>query len=114
MFLTLQNSRWYHLETDGENNGTHKLYVDPLIRMTLHVPAGTVAEVGKQGAHAHLALLLREVVFGSAVLFVNRVVGLDDHGRKRIAAFRNLVPDREIIPDIRHQRQQNYSTNNAE
>jgi hypothetical protein len=90
------------------------LYVDPLIGVTFYIPAGTVAEVGKQGAHAHLALRLREIVFGSAILFVNRVVGLDGHGRKRIAAFRNLVPDREIVSQVGDQRQQNRSPSCAE
>jgi len=61
-----------------------------------------------------LSLGLGEVVFGSAILFVNRIVGLDGHARKRIAAFRNLVADRKIIPDVHGARQQSCDANNAE
>ena len=55
--------------------------------------------------NAYLRLRLGKIVFGPAVLFVDRVVRLDGHVRKLIAAFGNFVPDREIVPGIRKQRQ---------
>jgi hypothetical protein len=45
---------------------------------------------------------------------VNRIVRLDGHGRKRIAAFRKLVSDGKIIPGVYSTDQQNRDANNAE
>jgi hypothetical protein len=99
----------------GEKTGNlQSLYVDPLLSMPLHIPAWTVAGVRKQGANTHLSLWLGKIVLGPAVLLVNRVVGLDGHGRKRIAAFPNLVPYRKIIPHIHNAHQQNRGPNNTE
>jgi hypothetical protein len=61
-----------------------------------------------------LALRLGKVVFGSAILFVNRVVGLDGHVRKWIAAFRDLVADGKIVSCVGRQRQYNYGGDDAE
>ena len=94
VFVAFQNTRWYHPAIHREKVGIRKgLNVDPLVSVPFQVPAGTVAEVGKERAHAHLALRLRKVEFGSAILLVNRVVGLNGDGRKLFAALRNLVPD---------------------
>jgi hypothetical protein len=68
----------------------------------------------KQGANTHLGFWLSEIVLGLAIFFMDRVVRLDGHGRKRIAALRNLVPDRKVISRIREQRQYHAGANNAE
>ena len=80
------------------------LYIDALVRMPLHVPAWTVAEVRKQGAHANLRFRRSKIVFGPAILFVNRVIRLDGHAGKRVAALRNLVANRKVVSQIRGQR----------
>ena len=90
------------------------LYIDPFVRVPLHIPAGNVAEMGKQGANARLIFGLGKIVLGSAILFVNRIVGLDGHGRKGIAVIRNFVAEREIISHIHQRYQENQYTNNSE
>jgi len=82
--------------------------------VTLDIPARIVAEVGKQGANAHLALRLGKVVFRSAIFFVDRVVGLDGHGRKGFAAFRKFVTDGKIVSGVGDQQQENGGGNNPE
>ena len=81
------------------------LYIDAFVGVAFQVPAWSVAEVGKQGANAALAFGLGKVKFGSAIFFMNRVVGLDGHGGKGVAALRNFVADGEIVSCIRDQRQ---------
>ena len=73
--------------------------------MPFHIPAWKVAIVGKKGANANLIFRLGEIVLGFSILFVDGIVGLDSHGRKRVAAMRNLIADREIVSDIRDQSQ---------
>jgi hypothetical protein len=90
------------------------LDVDPLVGMPLYVPAGTVTEVRKQRIHARLGLRLGKIIFGPAVLFVNRVVGLDGYAGKRLAALRDFEPNRKVIPCVGDQRQKQYGRNNPE
>jgi hypothetical protein len=59
--------------------------------------------------NAHLRFRLGEIVFRPAVLLMDRVVRLDGHVGKLIAALRNPVPDREIVSCVREQRQQNQT-----
>ena len=81
------------------------LYIDAFVGVAFQVPAGSVAEMGKEGAHAALAFGLGKIEFGSAIFFMNRVVGLDGYGGKGIAAFGNFVADREIVSGINDQRE---------
>ena len=59
----------------------------------------------KQGANAHLRFWLGEIEFRPAILLVNRIVGLDGYSRKRIAAFRNPIPDGKIVSRVSEQHQ---------
>ena len=81
------------------------LYVNPLVRVPVHIPARTVAEVRKYEANANLGLRLGEIVLGSPILLVDRVIRLDGHSGKWIAAVGNLVANRKIVPHVREQRQ---------
>jgi hypothetical protein len=82
--------------------------------MPIHKPAWTVAKVRKQGANAQLSFWLGEIVLGPAILFMNRIVRMDADRRKRTAAVRNPVAEREVVPRIREQCQQDHSGDNAE
>jgi hypothetical protein len=98
-----------------EKQGAYRnLYVNPLVRVPVHIPARTVAEVRKYGANANLGLRLSVIVFGSPILLVDRVIGLDGHGGKWIASIGNLEPDHKIVDCIGERRQQGRSANNAE
>jgi hypothetical protein len=89
-----------------ENQGAcQNLDVNPLVRVPVHVPARTVAEVRKYGANADLGLRLGVIVLGSPILLMNRVIGLDGHGGKWIASVGNLVTNRKIVTHVREQRQ---------
>jgi len=90
------------------------LYVNPLVRVPVHVPARTVAEVRKYGANANLGLRLCEIVLGSPILLVDRVIGLDGHGGKWIASGGNLVANRKVVTRIREQHQYHDGGNDAE
>jgi hypothetical protein len=81
------------------------LYVNPLVRVPVHIPARTVAEVRKYGTNANLGLRLGVIVLGSPILLVDRVIGLDGHGGKWIAAVGNLEADHKIITHVGDQRQ---------
>jgi len=50
--------------------------------------------------NAYLGLRLGKIVFGPAVLFVDRVVGLNGHVRKLITAMGNFVTDGEIVSGV--------------
>jgi hypothetical protein len=76
------------------------LYVDPLVRVSLHIPAWRVAEVRKQRTNTYLVFWRGIVVFCPAILLLNRIIGLDGHGRKRIAALRNLEADYKIVAGV--------------
>jgi hypothetical protein len=98
-----------------EKRGACKnLDVNPLVRVPVHIPARTVAEVGKYGANANLGLRLGKIVLGSPILLVDRVIGLDGHSGKWVAAVGNLEPDHKIVGCIRERRQQSRSANSAE
>jgi hypothetical protein len=98
-----------------EKQGAYQnLYVNPLVRVPVHIPARTVAEVRKYGANANLGLRLGEIVLSSPILLVDRVIGLDGHSGKWIASVGNLEPDYKIVDCIRERRQQRRSANNAE
>jgi hypothetical protein len=68
--------------------------------VAIYIPARRVAEVRKQGMNAYLGLRLGKIVFGPAVLFVDRVVGLNGHVRKLITAMGNFVADGEIVSGV--------------
>jgi hypothetical protein len=76
------------------------LYVDPLVRVPLHIPARRVAEVRKQRTNTYLVLGRGIIVFCPAIFLLNRIIGLDGHGRKRIAASGNLKADRKIVAGV--------------
>ena len=73
--------------------------------MPLHVPAGTVAEVGKQRTNAHLVLRRGVIVLRPAIFLLNRVVGINRDGGKWIAIIGNLEADHKIVAGVRQQRQ---------
>jgi|SRR5580692_269820 hypothetical protein len=89
-----------------EKQGAYpNLYINPLVRVPVHIPARSVAEVRKYGANADLGLRLGVIVFGSPILLVDRVIGLDGYSGKWIASVWNLVADQKIVPRIREERQ---------
>src|SRR5580704_808189 len=93
-------------KTKEEKQGAYpNLYINPLVRVPVHIPARTVAEVRKYGANADLGLRLGVIVFGSPILLVDRVIGLDGYSGKWIASVWNLVADQKIVPRIREERQ---------
>jgi hypothetical protein len=81
------------------------LDVNPLVHVPVHVPARTIAEVRKYGANANLGLRLGVIVFGSPILLVDRVIGLDGDSGKWIASVGNLVANRKVVTHVREQRQ---------
>src|SRR5580704_16339146 len=98
-----------------EKQGAYpNLYINPLVRVPVHIPARSVAEVRKYGANADLGLRLCVIVFGSPILLVDRVIGLDGYAGKWIASVGNLEPDHKIVDCIGERRQQGRSANNAE
>jgi hypothetical protein len=89
-----------------ERQGAYlNLYVNPLVRVPVQIPARTVAEVRKYGANADLGLRLGVIVLGSPILLMDRVIGLDGYSGKWIASVGNLVANRKIVPRIREERQ---------
>jgi hypothetical protein len=99
---------------EEKRGACRNLYVNALVRVPVHIPAWTVAEVRKYGANADLGLRLGVIVLGSPILLMDRVIGLDGHGGKWIASVGNLEPDHKIVDCIRERRQQGRSANNAE
>src|SRR5271170_3132186 len=59
----LKIARWYHFGKLKQGNQTPCLYVDFFVGVPIHIPARTIAEMGKQGMNADLRFWLRIIVF---------------------------------------------------
>jgi hypothetical protein len=94
-------------------NGDVASYVDFLVGVPAHIPARTISEMGKEGMNAYLCFGLGEIEFGPAVLLMDRVVGLNGHVRKLIAAFRYPIADREIVSGVGDQEQNSCHASNT-
>jgi hypothetical protein len=68
--------------------------------MPADIPAGTVSQMGKQGADADLVLRGQEHELGLAVFERDSIVGLDFHRPQRIAAPWDAVPNGSVVTCI--------------
>jgi hypothetical protein len=64
--------------------------------------------------NANLDLRLDVVVFGSPILLMDRIVGLDGYSGKWLAALRNSISNEQIVTHVREQRQYHDGGSNTE
>ena len=78
--------------SNGESLAPSESYIDPFHISPTEVPAGTVAEVGKQGVNAYLVFRLEEHELSFPVLHADRIIALDFHHPEWITGLRDPVP----------------------
>lgn len=64
--------------------------------------------------NANLDLRLGVIIFGSPILLMDRIVGLDGYSGKWIAALRNSISNGQIVTHVREQRQYHDGGSNTE
>jgi len=70
--------------------------------------------VRKYGVNANLDLRLGVIVFGSPILLMDRIVGLDGYIGKCIVALPNSISNGKIVTHVREQRQYHDGSSNTE